>query len=163
MPLSRELRRWRRAELVSALIEGGRKRLGRSPAPSTRAGTAPLLPNLFFTRDVAVALNDHIMIGSMRYGIRWTEALVMKAIFRYNPRLRNEGIIYDGSREHRLNYTLEGGDVHPLRSDTLMIGFSERSSPAAIDQLGIGAVHQYRRDRSSSSSCRARTSRFIST
>ena len=34
-----------------------------------------------------------------------------------------------------MNYTLEGGDVHPLRRDTLMIGFSERSSPAAIDNL----------------------------
>jgi arginine deiminase len=75
------------------------------------------------------------MIGSMRYGIRWTEALVMKAIFRHNPRVKNNGIIYDGSIEHRLNYTLEGGDVHPIRRDTVMIGFSERSSPAAIDQL----------------------------
>ena len=89
----------------------------------------PPLPNLFFTRDVAMGINDHVMIGSMRYGVRWTEELIMKAIFRYNPRVANKGILYDGSREHRLNYTLEGGDVHPLRRDTLMIGFSERSSP----------------------------------
>jgi arginine deiminase len=34
-----------------------------------------------------------------------------------------------------VNYTVEGGDVHPLREDLLVIGFSERSSPAAIDQL----------------------------
>ena len=95
----------------------------------------PPLPNLFFTRDVAVGLNEHIMIGSMRYSIRWTEALVMKAIFRHNPRLNNRGIIYDGSVEHRLNNTLEGGDIHPIRRQTVMIGFSERSSPAAIDQL----------------------------
>jgi arginine deiminase len=59
----------------------------------------------------------------------------MKAIFKSSPRLKNRGILYDGSREHRLNYTLEGGDVHPLRRDTVMIGFSERSSPAAIDHL----------------------------
>jgi arginine deiminase len=30
---------------------------------------------------------------------------------------------------------LEGGDVHALRSDLVIIGFSERSSPAGIDQL----------------------------
>ena len=59
----------------------------------------------------------------------------MKALFRYHPRLANAGILYDGSSERRLNYTLEGGDVHPLREDTIMIGFSERSSPAAIDNL----------------------------
>ncbi len=34
-----------------------------------------------------------------------------------------------------MNYTLEGGDIHPLRRDLVVIGFSERSSPAAIDQL----------------------------
>jgi arginine deiminase len=44
-------------------------------------------------------------------------------------------LLYDGSVERRINYTLEGGDVHPLRSDTVMMGFSERSSPAAIDYL----------------------------
>jgi arginine deiminase len=49
--------------------------------------------------------------------------------------LRNDGILYDGSTERRLNYTLEGGDVHPLREDLVVIGFSERSSPGAIDYL----------------------------
>jgi arginine deiminase len=43
--------------------------------------------------------------------------------------------LYDGSSERRHDYTLEGGDVHPLRRDTVAIGFSERSSPAAIDSL----------------------------
>lgn len=59
----------------------------------------------------------------------------MKALFMYHPALANRGILYDGSTERRLVYTLEGGDVHPLRDDTLMIGFSERSSPAAIDHI----------------------------
>jgi arginine deiminase len=75
------------------------------------------------------------MIGSMRYGVRWSEELIMKALFTYHPLLENRGILYDGASERRSTYTLEGGDVHPLRSDTLLIGFSERSSPAAIDYL----------------------------
>jgi arginine deiminase len=123
-------------ELATALIEGREEPPGPLASALNEGGYAlPPLPNLFFTRDVAVGLNEHILIGSMRYGIRWTEALVMKAIFQNNSRLQNRGIIYDGSIEHRLNYTLEGGDVHPVRRDTLMIGFSERSSSAAIDQL----------------------------
>ena len=59
----------------------------------------------------------------------------MKALFTSHPKLGNKGILYDGSVERRLNHTLEGGDVHPLREDVLLIGFSERSSPAGIDSL----------------------------
>jgi arginine deiminase len=95
----------------------------------------PPLPNLFFTRDSAMSVGQHVLVGSMRYGIRWPEELIMKALFSYHPLLRNEGILYDGSTERRLNYTLEGGDVHPLREDLVVIGFSERSSPGAIDHL----------------------------
>jgi arginine deiminase len=135
-PLARELREMSPVELVRVLIEG----MEESPGPLTRAlnesgYVLPPLPNLFFTRDVAMAINQHMMIGSMRYGVRWSEALAMKAIFKYNPRVKNLGIVYDGSLEHRMNYTLEGGDIHPLRRDALVIGFSERSSPAAIDYL----------------------------
>ena len=135
-PLSRELQEMEPDDLVRTLIEGKEE----VPAQLTRTLNEcgfilPPLPNLFFTRDVAMGINDHVMIGSMRYGVRWTEELIMKAIFRYNPHIQNRGILYDGSREHRMNYTLEGGDVHPLRRDALMIGFSERSSPAAIDNL----------------------------
>ncbi|HEX2450604.1 MAG TPA: arginine deiminase family protein, partial [Gemmatimonadales bacterium] len=71
----------------------------------------------------------------MRYDVRWTEELLIKALFRFHPELANAGVIYDGSDERRANYTLEGGDVHQLRPDLLVLGFSERSSPAALDQL----------------------------
>lgn len=135
-PLSRELEEMAPEELVRTLIEGKEEQPGQLTSALNEFGyMLPPLPNLFFTRDVAMAINDHVMIGSMRYGVRWTEELIMKAIFKFNPRVRNRGILYDGSREHRMNYTLEGGDVHPLRRDVLMIGFSERSSPAAIDNL----------------------------
>jgi len=90
---------------------------------------------VYFTRDVATGVGEHVMIGSMRYGIRWSEALFMKALFMYSPHLTNRGILYDGSVERRLVYTPEGGDVYPLRPDTVMFGFSERSSPAAIDHF----------------------------
>src|SRR5687767_1892181 len=135
-PLSRELQEMSPFDLVATLIEGKEESPGQLTRTLNECGyMLPPLPNLFFTRDVAMGVNDHVMIGSMRYGVRWTEELIMKAIFKYSPALCNKGILYDGSREHRLNYTLEGGDVHPLRRDVVMIGFSERSSPAAIDNI----------------------------
>src|SRR5437879_8568493 len=71
----------------------------------------------------------------MRYGVRWTEELLIKALFRYHEKLENAGILYDGSEEKRSNCSLEGGDVHPIRPDLMVLGFSERSSPAALDHL----------------------------
>lgn len=135
-PLSRELEKMEPRELVRVLIEGREEMPGLLTKAVNEPGyVLPPLPNLFFTRDVAMAINEHVLIGSMRFGVRWTEELIMKAIFRYNETVSSRGILYDGSREHRVNYTLEGGDVHPLRRDTVVIGFSERSSPAAIDNL----------------------------
>jgi len=135
-PLAAELRELPPEAVVRLLIEGKEE----EPGPLSRtlnecSYSLPPLPNLFFTRDAAMAINQHMMIGSMRFHARWTEELIMKALFSSHPRLSNSGILYDGSVERRLNHTLEGGDVHPLREDVLLIGFSERSSPAGIDSL----------------------------
>ncbi|HMJ17868.1 MAG TPA: arginine deiminase family protein [Gemmatimonadaceae bacterium] len=135
-PLAAELRELPPEAVVNLLIEGKEE----EPGPLSRtlnefSYSLPPLPNLFFTRDSAMAINQNMMIGSMRFHARWTEELIMKALFTSHPKLGNKGILYDGSTERRLNHTLEGGDVHPLREDVLLIGFSERSSPAGIDSL----------------------------
>jgi arginine deiminase len=123
-------------ELVHMLIEGEEEEPGPLARSLNEGGyLLPPLPNLFFTRDTAMVVGDHVMIGSMRYSVRWSEELIMKLLFLHHPLLANKGILYDGAAERRHNYTLEGGDVHPLRHDTVIIGFSERSSPAAIDYL----------------------------
>ena len=95
----------------------------------------PPLPNLFFPRDIGVVIGRHAVVGSMRHGVRWTEELLIKTLFAFHPRLGTEGLLYDGSEERRSDYTLEGGDLHLLRPDLLVVGFSERTSAAAIDKL----------------------------
>lgn len=135
-PLARTLGEEPPDTIVQMLIEGREEQQGPLALTLNERGyELPPLPNLYFTRDVAMAIGQHVMIGSMRYGARWSEELIMKALFLHHPQLANQGLLYDGSAERRLNYTLEGGDVHPLRRDLVMIGFSERSSPAAIDHL----------------------------
>ncbi|HET6681980.1 MAG TPA: arginine deiminase family protein [Gemmatimonadaceae bacterium] len=135
-PLAAALAELPAEDFVTRLIEGSVATPGPLARTLNETGfDLPPLPNLFFTRDSAMTVGRHAMIGSMRFGIRWTEELIMKALFRFHPRLANDGVLYDGSAERRLNHTLEGGDVHILRADTVMIGFSERSSPAAIDRL----------------------------
>jgi arginine deiminase len=123
-------------QIVSLLIEGAAEEAGPIGRALNEVGfTLPPLPNLFFTRDVGMVIGEHVVIGSMRFGVRWSEELLIKALFRYHPELANDGILYDGSEERRSNFTLEGGDVHPLRPDLLVLGFSGRSSPAALDHL----------------------------
>lgn len=135
-PLVREIEELDPRALAHRLIEG----VAEEPGPLARtlnevSYALPPMPNLFFTRDAAMCVGEHVLIGAMRFGIRWTEELLMKALFSCHPLLKNRGLLYDGAAERRHNHTLEGGDVHPLRRDTVMIGFSERSSPAAIDHL----------------------------
>ena len=134
--LAKQLAELSPGDLVALLIEGAIEEAGPIARALNEVGYAlPPLPNLFFTRDVGIVIGEHSIIGSMRYGVRWTEELLVKALFRYHPQLENAGILYDGSEEKRTNYTLEGGDVHPIRPDLLVLGFSERSSPAALDHL----------------------------
>ena len=135
-PLARDISKLDSAALVRMLIEGREE----EPGPIARAlnevgHVLPPIPNLFFTRDSCMVAGEHVLVGSMRYAIRWTEAIIMKALFTHSPQLANAGVLYDGASERRVNYTLEGGDVHPLRRDLVVLGFSERSSPAAIDQI----------------------------
>jgi arginine deiminase len=123
-------------QLATMLIEGKEERPGLLAKALNEFGyELPPLPNLFFTRDSCIPVGNHVVIGSMRYGIRWPEELIMKSIFMHHPDFETRGLLYDGSVERRHQYTVEGGDIHPLREDLVVVGFSERSSPAAIDGL----------------------------
>jgi arginine deiminase len=134
--LARRLAELTPKALVDVLVAGLQEEAGPIAAALNETGyQLPPLPNLFFTRDVGMVVGDHALIGSMRYGVRWSEELLVSALFRHHPDFENAGLLYDGSEEKRVNYTLEGGDVHPLRPDLVVLGFSERSSPAALDHL----------------------------
>lgn len=133
-PLTETLLELPAEELVALFIEGKAAGAGGVQAVlNTPTYELPPLPNLFFTRDSAMVIRDGVIIGSMKHHVRWTEEILMKALFSYHPLLRNGGLIYDGSEERQAGYTIEGGDVHVLRPDLALVGLSERSSPGAFD------------------------------
>lgn len=142
-PLAKHLLEMPSADLVSLFIEGRAVEAGSlAELLNVESYELPPLPNLFFTRDAAMVAGDGVVIGSMRYNVRWTEEILMKTLFQYHPLLGNSGIIYDGSEERRAGYTIEGGDVHVLRDDLVLIGMSERSTPATIDALADRLVQK---------------------
>jgi len=95
----------------------------------------PPLPNLFFTRDSAAVIGERVLIGAMAHEVRWSEELIMRALFRFHPLLENAGLIHDAFERRRLNTSVEGGDVHVLREDLLLMGLSERTSASGIGLL----------------------------
>jgi arginine deiminase len=134
--LARRLSETPTDELVASLIEGVEEDAGPIGNALNEIGySLPPVPNLFFTRDLAIVLGEHGVIGSMRHGARWSEEMLIKMLFCFHPAFESGGLLYDGSEERRLTYSLEGGDVHPLRPDLLLLGFSSRSTPAALDLL----------------------------
>ncbi len=135
-PLAKQLAELSAKELVQMAIRGFEEPPGPiATALHEESFVLPPLPNLFFPRDIGAVIGDHAVVGSMRYGVRWTEELLIKTLFTHHDEVANAGVLYDGSEERRYNYTLEGGDIHVLRDDLILLGFSERSSPSALDQL----------------------------
>lgn len=134
-PLAKHLMEMTETELARMFIEGREVEQAGALTKllNTETYDLPPLPNLYFTRDASMVVNSSVIIGSMRYTVRWTEEILMKALFRYHPLLQNDGLAYDGSEERRAGYTVEGGDVHVLRPDLVLVGMSERSSPGAFD------------------------------
>lgn len=135
-PLGRALEELSGGELGRLFIEGREGDDGPlARLLNVQSYAMPPLPNLFFTRDAAMVVGTGVIIGAMRYTVRWTEEILMKSLFSFHPSLTNDGLIYDGSEERRSGYTIEGGDVHILRPDTVIMGVSQRSSPGAFDAI----------------------------
>ncbi len=94
------------------------------------------LHNLFFTRDSAMGMNDHMIIGKMANPVRERETLIMDAIFNnhplfetktLNPAKPKPGIIINPKS------TLEGGDFQIARENVFVIGTGARTSTQGID------------------------------
>ena len=122
--------------LIRRYVEGWRPPSGAFSEKLDKASyVLPPIPNLFFTRDAAMVLGEAVAISAMRFSSRWPEEALMRTVFGFHPELAGAAVVYDGSDERRYSYSIEGGDVHVLRNDLLLIGVSERTTVAALDAL----------------------------
>ncbi len=121
------------------------------------------LHNLFFTRDSALGMNDHMIIGKMANPVREREALIMEAIFNHHPSLIMEAIfnhhpsfetktLNPANPKNGISFnpksTVEGGDFQVARENVFVIGTGVRTSTQGIDfiienikQLKTGLQH----------------------
>lgn len=106
----------------------------------------PPIPNLIFTRDIGIVINDHILLNKPARRARTRESLLAKYIFFNHPLfevLKGKIIEIEEDEEHfllpedqgkRID-TLEGGDVMMIAPNHLLIGISERTTVEAARQV----------------------------
>lgn len=102
---------------------------------SPRVFDIPPLPNLYFTRDSAMAYRNGVIPGAMAHKVRLLESLLMRTIFAYHPDFRGSEIFFDGVYERKDSVTIEGGDFLVVAKNILIIGISQRTTTRAIDQI----------------------------
>jgi arginine deiminase len=106
----------------------------------------PPIPNLIFTRDVGVVVNDHILLTKPAKSARSRESLIAKYIF-FNHAFFTDYIdkiieieedenhfLLPEDKKQRID-TLEGGDVMMVAPNHLLIGISERTTIDAARQV----------------------------
>jgi len=105
----------------------------------------PPVPNLIFTRDIGIVINDYILLNKPAKKARTREALLVKYIFYNHPLFssyRDKIIELSDTSHHFLlprdsddmKVTLEGGDIMVVTKDHLLIGISERTTMEAAHQ-----------------------------
>lgn len=91
------------------------------------------MPNLYFMRDPLTVMGNGVAINRMATAVRQRETLLMEHIFRHHPVYGDPSIPKWGSRDQA--FPLEGGDILVLSEQTLAVGISQRTQPAAIEAL----------------------------
>ena len=104
----------------------------------------PPIPNFVFTRDIAIVLNEHILLSKPAKKARKREAILTRFI-ALNHLFEKETdkvvelvqdkelFLLDEYEKNQNIITLEGGDVMMIAHNHLIIGCSERTSANAVN------------------------------
>jgi arginine deiminase len=103
------------------------------------------IPNLIFSRDLGIAINNHILLNKPAKKARSRETLLMRYIFFNHPvfeAYRDSVIEISENKQHFLRpgeaneekTTIEGGDVMMVSPQHLIIGCSERTSISGANE-----------------------------
>lgn len=103
------------------------------------------IPNFIFTRDIAVTINDHVLITKAAKEARFRENFLTRFIFWAHPdfvhlkeskKLINLNLVDEFPPSKRgESVSIEGGDVMIINKDYLLVGCSERTTAHAVHSL----------------------------
>lgn len=103
------------------------------------------IPNMIFSRDIGIAINNHMLLNKPAKKARSRETLLVRYIFFNHPlfeRYRDNILEIPDTVQHFLRpgedqeekTTLEGGDVMMVAPQHLIIGCSERTSVSGANE-----------------------------
>jgi arginine deiminase len=103
------------------------------------------IPNLIFSRDIGIAINNYMLLNKPAKKARSRETLLLRYIFFNHPLFKaykNNILEIPETIQHFLRpgedndekTTLEGGDVMMVSPDHLIIGCSERTSTSGANE-----------------------------
>ena len=97
----------------------------------------PPLPNHLFPRDNSCWVYGGVSVNPMAKPARQRETVHMQAIYRYHPMFAGAGFVtyYGDDDASHLPASIEGGDVHVLGHQAVLIGMGERTTPMAVEIL----------------------------
>lgn len=112
----------------------------RARAKGETAMALPPQPNIMFLRDPCIAVYDRVVQSRMATPARAREPLLVSFALRHAP---TSGARISYAEDVRLDETyhsVEGGDVLVLSPELIMIGCSERTNPATLEELVTEAL-----------------------
>jgi len=101
----------------------------------------PPVPNTLFQRDNTAWIGHGATVNPMAMPARRRESLHTRTVYRHHPLFaaaRAAGEFVDHYGDDDLDHapaTLEGGDIHVLSHDTVVVGMGERTTPMGVEML----------------------------
>jgi len=89
------------------------------------------MPSMYFTRDHGAMIKDRLLVSQMFNFSRRRETISLRLVQKYHALFANTPLIHEGE----LPTGIEGGDVLVLKDDTVLIGYSQRTTEAAIETV----------------------------
>lgn len=94
------------------------------------------LPNTLFPRDSSAWVYGGVNISTMAKPARVREAVHVAAIYRYHPTFTAARWVRYADHEAEPGpASIEGGDIHVIGNEAVLIGMGERTTPAAVEKL----------------------------
>lgn len=126
--------------LITGLLPGAQKN------PQIQKFLFPPVPNLVFTRDIGVVIQDHYVVSKACKLARKRESLLAKFIAYYHFFGQDQSkviemaqdsafFLLDSKEQKRHQISLEGGDVMMISPRHVLIGVSERTTASAVNSF----------------------------
>jgi arginine deiminase len=93
------------------------------------------IPNAYFTRDPAAVVGDGLVACKAHFDTRVRETVLMRLVAELHPRFTGTDILFGVREDEDRPFTIEGGDIHVLGGQTVLIGSSQRTRSETVGLL----------------------------